>query len=198
MAAERGLLSSVAPDHGQGLGGAHGRDGRHLPARPGGGQPRRRRALAPLGVRGAGGDVPLEPGPADLATRCWCSTPLAMGVTLIATGEHYFFDVAARVALRRPGDVRLAPLGTASAQESASPALSASIASTGERVDPRLRRRGRRETRSPSITPHSRRSTRVVPTRSPGARPWRRSLRSRRRSARSDASRADAGRSPRS
>ena len=26
--------------------------------------------------------------------RCWPLYPLAMGLTLIATGEHYFFDVA--------------------------------------------------------------------------------------------------------
>ena len=38
--------------------------------------------------------------------------PLAMGLTLIATGEHYFFDVAARLGLRGRGDGRLGLVGT--------------------------------------------------------------------------------------
>ena len=37
--------------------------------------------------------------------------PLAMGLTLMATGEHYFFDVAARLALRRRGDGGLGLVG---------------------------------------------------------------------------------------
>ena len=43
--------------------------------------------------------------------------PLAMGLTLMATGEHYFFDVAARLALRRRRDGRLGLVGTAPAPQ---------------------------------------------------------------------------------
>ena len=39
--------------------------------------------------------------------------PAAMALTLMATGEHYFFDIAARLALRGHGDARLGRLGTA-------------------------------------------------------------------------------------
>ena len=62
--------------------------------RPGRRQPGRRRALAALGLRRPRRDLPLEPGPPGSGGRCWPLYPLAMGLTLIATGEHYFFDVA--------------------------------------------------------------------------------------------------------
>ena len=43
--------------------------------------------------------------------RCWRCTRWRWALTLMATGEHYFFDVAARLALRRRGDGGLEPVG---------------------------------------------------------------------------------------
>ena len=93
--------------------------------------------------------------------------PLAMGLTLIATGEHYFFDVAlgwlyAGAVMagwgwweRRRGDER--------PQDCVRADLSLSIASTGSGSTPRAAA-SRRETRSPSITAEKSRAVRVSPT----------------------------------
>ena len=96
--------------------------------------------------------------------RCWPLYPLAMGLTLIATGEHYFFDVPARLALRRRRDGRLGLVGTAPAQvDCASPDLSESIVSTASGSTP-LADASSSDTRSPSITAQSMRAVRLPPS----------------------------------
>ena len=80
------------PDDGRRLAGARRRHRRPLLRGPGQRQPRRRRSLAALRPHGAGRDVPLAPRAPGLRPLL-ALYPLAMGLTLIATGEHYFFDV---------------------------------------------------------------------------------------------------------
>ena len=97
MAGEEGLLDGVHRTTAKGWEVLDvGTAGDVLP-RPGARQPGRRRPLAALRLRRPGRVLPLGPGAAAGCGRCWLLYPLAMGLTLIATGEHYFFDVVARL-----------------------------------------------------------------------------------------------------
>ena len=170
MAGEEGLLDGVHRTTGEGLGSDRPRHRGAVLPRPGGRStwsppcPRCTRPSSPSSPSSSGAGC----GPG--CGRCCSLYPLAMGLTLMATGEHYFFDVALGWLYAGGGDGRLGLVGTApragrrrADSGSASADLSLSIASTGERVDAAGRgelaaRPGRR-----ASPPRSSRAVRVSP-----------------------------------